>query len=86
METFSSVEAKNSFGDVVQKAQQEPVCITKNNKPTAVMISMKEFENFQALREQLLHQRLDRALEDVEAGRGIDGKDAFKELMDLAND
>ncbi len=86
METFSSVEAKNAFGDVVMRAQQEPVCITKNNKPAAVMISMKEYESIQSLREQLLHQRLDKALEDVEAGRSIDGEEVFKELMAVAND
>ncbi|WP_299080323.1 type II toxin-antitoxin system Phd/YefM family antitoxin [uncultured Paraglaciecola sp.] len=40
MEIVSSVDAKNAFGDVVMKAQKEPVCISKNGKPAAVMISM----------------------------------------------
>jgi prevent-host-death family protein len=80
METVSSVEAKNSFGEVVMKVQQEPVCITKNNKPAAVMMSMNEYESIQALREQLLHQRLYQALEDVKAGRVRDGMEVNAEL------
>ena len=59
METVSSVDAKNSFGEVVMKAQQEPVCISKNGKPAAVMMSMTEYQSIQALREELLRQRLD---------------------------
>ena len=63
METVSSVDAKNSFCEVVMKAQQEPVCISKNGKPAAVMMSMTEYQSIQALREELMHQRLDKALE-----------------------
>jgi PHD/YefM family antitoxin component YafN of YafNO toxin-antitoxin module len=62
------------------KAQQKPVCISKNGKPAAVMMSMKEYESIQALREQLLHQRLDQALEDVKAGRVRDGMEVHAEL------
>jgi prevent-host-death family protein len=80
METVSSVDAKNSFGDVVMKAQQEPVCISKNGKPAAVMMSMNEYESIRALREQLLHQRLDQALEDVKSGRVRDGMEVHAEL------
>jgi len=44
------------------------------------MMSMSEYESIQALRKQLLHQRLDRALADVEAGRLRDGMDVNAEL------
>ena len=85
METFSSVEAKNAFGDVVMKAQKEPVCISKNGKPAAVIISIQEYEDIQTLREKFLHQRLDQGLKAIQEGRVIDGDDVFKELMDIAN-
>lgn len=80
MRMVSSVEAKNSFGEVVMKAQQEPVCISKNGKPAAVMMSMNEYKSLQTLREQILHQRLDQALDDVKAGRVRDGMDVNAEL------
>ena len=41
---------------------------------------MNEYESIQALREQLLHQRLDQALEDVKAGRVRDGMEVNVEL------
>ena len=80
METVSSVDAKNSFGEVVMKAQQEPVCISKNGKPAAVMMSMTEYQSIQALREELLHQRLDKALQEVKAGRVADGTEFMESI------
>lgn len=85
MEVVSSVDAKNAFGDVVMKAQKEPVCISKNGKPAAVMISMQEYQEIQTLREKLLHQRLDDGLQAVQEGRVLDGDEVFKRLMDIAN-
>lgn len=86
MKIISSVEAKNAFGEVVLRAQQEPVGISKNGKPTAVMISMREYEEIQLLREKLLHQELDESLKEVREGLVSTSEETFKELMDLASD
>ena len=80
MKTVSSVEAKNTFGQIILKAQQEPVCISKNGKPAAVMLSVEEYARIRAWREQLLHQRLDQALADVKAGRVVDGPEFMESL------
>ena len=80
MQVVSSVEAKNAFDEVIMKAQQEPVCISNNGKPAAVIMSMTEYKSLQTLREQLLHQRLDHALDDVKVGRVRDGMDVNAEL------
>ncbi|MDM3870168.1 type II toxin-antitoxin system Phd/YefM family antitoxin [Porticoccus sp. W117] len=80
MQTVNSVDAKNSFGKVVMKAQSEPVCISKNGQAVAVMMSMDEYESIQSLREQLLHQRLDKALDDVQAGRVRDGLEVHEDM------
>lgn len=85
MEIVSSVEAKNTFGEVVMKAQKAPVCISKNGKPTAVMMSIQDYQEIQLLKEKLLHQRLDQGLKAVQEGRVSDGDEVFKELMDIAN-
>lgn len=80
METINAREAKQGFGEVLMKAQKEPVCINKNGKPTAYMISVDEFEGFQAYRTELLHKKLDEGLADIKAGRVVDGPE-FMEKM-----
>lgn len=85
MEVVSSVDAKNAFGDVVMKAQKEPVCISKNGKPAAVMMSIQEYQEIQKLREKLLHQRLDEGLQAIQEGRVVDGDEVFDALIDIAN-
>lgn len=80
MEVVNSVDAKNSFGRVVMKVQQEPVCISKNGQAVAVMMSMDEYQSIQGLREQLLHERLGKALDDVKAGRVRDGLDVHADM------
>ncbi len=83
---MSSVEAKNTFGEVVMKAQKEPICISKNGKPAAVMISMQEYEAMQSLRKKLLHKQLDEGLKALENGHVLNGDDVFKELIEIANE
>lgn len=80
METINATEAAKSFGEVMVKAQQEPVCINKHGKPSFVMMTMNEFESLQASRDELLHQRLDQALEDVKANRVVDGPEFMESI------
>ena len=44
MEKLTANEAKTHFGQLLMKAQSEPVQIDKNGKPVAVVISMESFE------------------------------------------
>ena len=48
METLNASDAKREFGEVLLKAQKEPIGINRNGKPVAVMISALEFEQLQA--------------------------------------
>ncbi len=52
MHSISSTEAKTHFGDVLLKSQKEPVSVTRNGKPVAVVISEDEYRELklQALR------------------------------------
>ena len=54
MESINSTDAKKSFSDVVLKVQQAPVWITRHDKPVAVVMSAKEFQEIQALKEKVL--------------------------------
>lgn len=44
MQTISSNTAKQTFGRVLERAQREPVLIEKHNHPTAVILSVTEYD------------------------------------------
>jgi prevent-host-death family protein len=44
MQTISSNLAKQTFGRVLETAQLEPVLIEKHNHPTAVILSVAEYD------------------------------------------
>lgn len=77
METINATDAKNSFGEVLIKAQHSPIGINRNGKPIAVMLSAAEYERYQ---EDRLKVALQLGLDDVASGRVMDGKDVIKRL------
>ena len=85
MDTITASDAKKTFGDVVMKAQKEPVWINKHGKNVAVVMSASEFADIQALREKHLKQEIAKGMKSIREGRVHDGEEVFKELMDLAN-
>lgn len=44
MRTFSSADAKNRFGDLIDAARIAPVSVTKYDKPFVVVLSAEEFQ------------------------------------------
>lgn len=81
MDSINSTDAKKSFSDVVLKVQQEPVWITRHNKPVAVVMSAKEYQEIQALKERVLKMELEKGFNSLKAGQVIDGQDAINKLM-----
>jgi prevent-host-death family protein len=51
MKYVTATEAKNSFGELLMKAQSEPVSITRNGKEQGVLLSSS---NYAQLKSQLL--------------------------------
>lgn len=49
MKTLSANEAKQSLGRVLDSAQREPVIIQKHNRPTAVVMSVEEYDRLRGL-------------------------------------
>lgn len=86
METLNATDAKREFGEVLLKAQKEPVCIHKNGKPVAVMLSADEYEELRSLKEAWLKKELQIGLDDLKAGRVTDGSAALKRLRKRAAD
>jgi prevent-host-death family protein len=81
MESINSTDAKKSFSDVVLKVQQEPVWITRHDKPVAVVMSSKEFQELQALKEKVLRMELEKGFDSVKAGRVVEGQDVIEQLF-----
>ena len=44
MITLTSVEAQNSFGQLLDTVQREPVTITRHGRPAAFIVSPREME------------------------------------------
>jgi len=49
MQTISSNLAKQTFGRVLETAQREPVLIEKHNHPTAVILSVAEYDRLKLI-------------------------------------
>ena len=47
MKTFTALEAKNRFGKVIDAAQREPVTVTRQGRPSVVILSAEEYERRQ---------------------------------------
>ena len=80
MHILTANEAKTHFGDLLLKAQSNPVQINKNGKPVAVMISADEYRHIEALKLQVLQSRAAQARADIATGNLVDGDTFFDEL------
>ena len=55
MKTISAIDAKNRFGQLLDAARREPVTVTKQGRPAAVMLSVEDYERMRgAARRRLL--------------------------------
>ena len=49
MDYYSSTDAKREFGELLVKSQREPIGITRNGKPIAVVMSEKDYLELKSL-------------------------------------
>lgn len=54
MRTFTSADAKNQFGELVDAARIAPVAVTKYGRPFVVVLAVEEFERLRALENEAL--------------------------------
>ena len=81
MQALTANDAKTQFGDMLLKAQREPVQINKNGKPVAVVISMDEYQQMEEIKFTLLKERAVRAKLDIENGNLIEGEQFMSDLI-----
>jgi len=86
MEILSASDAKREFGEVLLKAQKEPIGINRNGKPVAVMMSALEFEQLQALKEDYLKKELQKGMASLETGNVIESKTVVNALRKRIED
>ncbi len=82
METLTSNQAKTQFGDLLLKVQRNPIEISRNGKPVAVMLSMEDYANLEALKMKQLQQKIQKANVDLAEGKIHDGDMLLKSLIE----
>lgn len=80
MDMIPAADAKTNFGALLDRAQREPVTISKNGRAVAVVMSAAAYEEQQQLKLRLLRQEIRRGLDDLERGDVMTAADAFAEL------
>jgi len=80
METLNASDAKREFGDMLIKAQREPVGINKNGKPVAVLVSAVDYQEIERMKEHYLKAAIQEGLADIEAGNVQVGQDVFNDV------
>jgi prevent-host-death family protein len=80
MDTIPAADAKTNFGALLDKAQREPVTISKNGRAVAVVMSATAFEEHQRLKLELLRQEVRKGLDEVERGNVLSAEQAVAEL------
>ena len=76
MFTLTANEAKTNFGKMLLKAQSEPVEINKNGSSVAVVVSIEEYNQMEALKMELIRSRF----ENINEEDLVDGETFFNEL------
>ena len=80
MQTMTAAEAKQKFGQLMDKAQRGPVAITKHGRRVGIMCSAEDYDRQQEEKEAALHQRLLIASREIESGEFEDGEAVFKRI------
>lgn len=68
MQTVTANEAKQNFGQVIDKALQGPVSITKHGRPTVVITSDADYQELIDLKRKLLQAELREGFGSLDRG------------------
>lgn len=81
MKTFTALDAKNRFGELIEAAQRQPVGITRNGRPSVVVISAESYARRQRVARERLRQAMERAGRHA-AAQGLDDAELERLLAD----
>lgn len=80
MQTLTANDAKRNFGELLLSAQREPVKISKNSKDAVVVMSIKDYEELEALKADYLQHCFESARQDLAQDNVVDGEDFLNTL------
>lgn len=80
MDVIAAADAKTNFGALLDKAQREPVKISKNSRDVAVVMSIETFNDYQEVKLRLLRRDIQEGLDDLKSGAVVDGDKVFRDL------
>jgi|TARA_B100000745_G_scaffold198476_2_gene130892 prevent-host-death family protein len=80
MHTLTANDAKRNFGELLLSAQREPVKISKNSKDAVVVMSIKDYEELEAMKADYLRHYFESARQDLAQGNVVDGEDFINAL------
>jgi prevent-host-death family protein len=86
METLNASAAKREFGEVLLKAQKEPVGISRNGKPVAVVVSAEEYAQWEALKADWLKAKIQEGMTSLKNGDVREGDKVINELRQKIRD
>jgi len=81
MKVIPAAEAKTNFGALLDSAQREPVTISKKGRLVAVMMSVQEYEEHEALKLEHLRKKIRKGLKQLDKGKSVDGHVFMKALI-----
>lgn len=78
MLTMTANEAKTRFGELLDRAQREPVCVMRHNRVSGIMVGPQDYEAMRVFYADRLRQTLDEsAIAAARAGLTPEGLDAL---------
>ncbi len=80
MNRLTANDAKRNFGELLLSAQREPVKISKNNKDAVVVMSIRDFEELEAMKAEYLKYCFKSAKEDLKNGDIVEGESFLNSL------
>lgn len=76
-----AAQARTNFGALLDSVQREPVTISKKGRPVAVMMSMKDYDEHEAMKLERLRREVQVGLDQLGEGKSTDGRAFMKSLM-----
>ena len=81
MTKMSANDAKARFGELLDTARREAVTIEKHGRPVAVMLSIEDYEELEALKLSRLRAEIDEGMQAAERGDFIEIDDGGLQAM-----
>ena len=81
MKSFAATEAKTNFGALLDAAQRGPVAIKKNGRRVAFVVSEEVFADYEHLKIDNLHRKLQEGIDQADRGELVDGEKAFARIL-----